>query len=126
MSIEELYPQSCPFCIIAAAYPAPESPSLSATSSMPKTAETQVFRHEAITTTAAQLRSAVPETVDVRKVEPNCFLVLSAPEVLAFLDIMPMTRAHLLVVAREHREKIGDVNGREARDLGKSFPSLEA
>lgn len=49
--------------------------------------------------------------------------MLSAPRVLAFLDIMPMTRGHLLVVAREHREKIGDVRAVEASDLGK-FPAL--
>jgi diadenosine tetraphosphate (Ap4A) HIT family hydrolase len=60
----------------------------------------------------------VPENVNVNALHPSCFLVLQAPEVLAFLDIMPMTRGHLLVATRKHRRKIGDLEPAEGRDIG--------
>jgi diadenosine tetraphosphate (Ap4A) HIT family hydrolase len=113
MSSSDPYPQSCPFCAIAASYPAPQS-----TTADPVHSGSHPNRNEDFT---PELLQAVPEQVDSSKIQPNCCLVLSAPHVLAFLDIMPMTRGHLLVVAREHREKIGDVNAVEASDLGKSL-----
>jgi len=99
MSLDEAYPQSCPFCKIAAAYPAPHTPS--------------------------PYQDAIPEDVDVAKVQPSCFLVLSAPDVMAFLDIQPMTRGHLLVCVRGHREKIEHLAGGEAKEVGEClFPPL--
>lgn len=49
---------------------------------------------------------------------PSCFLVLSAPSVMAFLDILPMTRGHLLVTVRGHREKVHDLGGGEGAEIG--------
>ncbi|KAF2089005.1 HIT-like protein [Saccharata proteae CBS 121410] len=87
--LEQHYPQTCPFCNIAAAYPA-----------------------------------CVPQDVDTSRVTPDCFLVLSAPRVLAFLDIMPMTKGHLLVTTRAHRGKLADVAAGEAADAGFWLPLL--
>lgn len=52
------------------------------------------------------------------KTAPASFVVLNAEHVLAFLDILPMTRGHLLVTVREHREKVEDLRGGEAGDIG--------
>jgi diadenosine tetraphosphate (Ap4A) HIT family hydrolase len=38
--------------------------------------------------------------------------------VMAFLDILPMTRGHLLVTVRGHREKVQDVRGGEGGEIG--------
>jgi len=60
----------------------------------------------------------------VGAVSPSCFLVLSAPRVMAFLDILPMTRGHLLVTVRGHREKVQDVGGGEGGEIGMFFLSF--
>ncbi|KAF2418741.1 HIT-like protein [Tothia fuscella] len=95
-NIDELYPQSCPFCSIATAYPAAAASTTDLTSAIPKDGDG-----------------------DAEKVQPACFLVLSAPDVMAFLDILPMTRGHLLVTVRKHKEKIADVDSKEGQDIGK-------
>jgi len=97
------YSSDCPFCKISRAFP-------SSTSSTNTDADT--------------LRSCIADDVDATKIDPACYLVLSAPEVLAFLDIMPMTSGHLLVTTRRHNEKIGDVSGSEGRDIGFWLPIL--
>ncbi|TID21646.1 Hit family protein 1 [Venturia nashicola] len=99
--------ESCPFCTIANAYPS------AATTSAPST-----------TQTVKQLQSAVPMRSEITKVSPSCFLVLSAPSVMAFLDILPMTRGHLLVTVRGHREKVHDMGGGEAGEVGFWLPVL--
>jgi diadenosine tetraphosphate (Ap4A) HIT family hydrolase len=100
------YAESCPFCTIASAYPSStNSTSPSATQSV------------------QELQSAVPQDADVTKVSPSCFLVLSALRVMAFLDILPMTRGHLLVTVRGHREKVQDLEGVEGGEIG-GFPFL--
>ena len=97
--VDELYPIDCPFCKIADSYP--------------------TANHSLRLSSGDDLKSCVPEEVDAQKVDPNCHLVLSAPTVLAFLDIMPMTRGHLLVTSRSHHVKIGEVPGQEAADIGR-------
>jgi diadenosine tetraphosphate (Ap4A) HIT family hydrolase len=94
-SDEGPYPQSCPFCAIAKAFNAPKKAD------------------------DLHLLDCIPDAADVSKIKPRCFLVLSAPRVLAFLDIMPMTRGHLLVISRTHREKVENVLAEEGRDLGR-------
>ncbi|KKZ68452.1 hypothetical protein EMCG_05911 [[Emmonsia] crescens] len=86
---------TCPFCAIAAAHP-PSPPS-------------RLF-----TTT----------TPDTRPLEPQTHLILSTKHVLAFLDIMPLTRGHLLVISRGHYEKLGNVGVGLGRELGKWLPIL--
>jgi hypothetical protein len=65
------YPEEkCPFCTIAAAYPVKEG---------------GLWKKE------EDLESAVPDgEVDYERTTPGSFVVLSSPEVLAFLDILPM------------------------------------
>jgi diadenosine tetraphosphate (Ap4A) HIT family hydrolase len=105
------YPQSCPFCAISAAYP-------SLTSS-------QTVRHaSSITPLAHQLLEYVPSVPNSTLIEPNCHLILNAPQVLAFLDIMPITPGHVLVISRNHHVKLGDVPGDEAKELGFWLPLL--
>jgi len=41
---------------------------------------------------------------------------------MAFLDIMPMTAGHVLVIPRVHREKLGDLVGHEGASLGQWLP----
>jgi diadenosine tetraphosphate (Ap4A) HIT family hydrolase len=36
-------------------------------------------------------------------------MILSTDHVLAFLDIMPLTRGHVLVAPRRHYEMLGDL-----------------
>jgi hypothetical protein len=93
--------ESCPFCTIASAYP---SSTTSAASSAAQSVK--------------ELQSAVPNDAEFTKVSPSCFLVLSAPRVMAFLDILPMTRGHLLVTVRGHREKVQDLEGGEGSEIG--------
>lgn len=66
-------PDACPFCNIAAAFPCPEAPLWSG-------------RDEA-------LGRSVPsdEEADFEKTSPSSFVVLRSKDVVAFLDILPMT-----------------------------------
>ena len=82
----------CPFCRIATAYPA-----------------------------FAGLQDAVPLDPDATKVDPNCFLLLNTYDVMAFLDILPMTRGHVLLATREHRPKLADVAPGEGCSVGMSI-----
>ncbi|KAF2401501.1 HIT-like protein [Trichodelitschia bisporula] len=112
--LDAQYPQSCPFCNIASAYAAPfhdlqAGPDVS-------TPDTAVVPEPSITD--------VPEVTDSTAVDPECFLVLSGHNVVAFLDIMPMTRGHLLVCTRAHRPKLTDITSREGRDIGFWLPIL--
>jgi diadenosine tetraphosphate (Ap4A) HIT family hydrolase len=97
-SSHDRYPVECPFCKIAAVYPASS---------------------ESRRTALRPAQECVPDNPDATKLEPNCHLVLSSPAVMAFLDIMPMAPGHLLVATRRHRVKIGDVPSDEASDIGK-------
>lgn len=53
--------------------------------------------------------NAVPSDPEHEAVSPSCHLILSSPRVLAFLDIMPITVGHLLLVTREHFDKLHNV-----------------
>ncbi|KAM5453862.1 hypothetical protein MaudCBS49596_002486 [Microsporum audouinii] len=88
----------CPFCDIASAS-APFSPSSPPTSD-------EVCRQDAL-----------PGS-------PAAFPILSTKHVLAFLDIMPLTRGHILVIPRKHYRNMGDVGVHEARQLGQWLPIL--
>ncbi|KAF1981233.1 HIT-like protein [Aulographum hederae CBS 113979] len=107
MSAEELYPEDCPFCKIAETYPSPNS-------------------NAAISTSQSRrdLLEAIPEKPDAEKIQPNCFVILQAPEVLAFLDIQPMTLGHVLVTSRRHATKVQDLKGSEGSEIGFWLPHL--
>ncbi|CAM1507551.1 Fc.00g071920.m01.CDS01 [Cosmosporella sp. VM-42] len=48
----------------------------------------------------------------------SSFIVLSTPTLVAFLDILPLSRGHLLLCPRPHRPKLTDVSPWEASQLG--------
>lgn len=88
---------SCPFCTIAATH-APYDPlHPPSSSSIPPDATT-----------------------------PSSFIVLSTPLLIAFLDIMPLSRGHLLICPRAHRPKLTDIAVGEARALGEQVRVLSA
>ena len=41
---------------------------------------------------------------------------------MAFLDIMPIERGHVLVIPRQHRDKLKDLQGSEGAALGAWLP----
>ncbi|KAL1637961.1 hypothetical protein SLS58_009078 [Diplodia intermedia] len=104
--ITERYPEACPFCNISTAYPPP-----------PQNGDEEGEDDDSIL-------ASIPTAMDPARVDPAAYLVLSAPRVLAFLDILPMTRGHLLVTTREHRGKLQDVQGAEGKDVGFWLPLL--
>ncbi|KPM37056.1 hypothetical protein AK830_g9529 [Neonectria ditissima] len=57
--------------------------------------------------------------IDPELLSPTSFIVLSTPDLVAFLDILPLSHGHLLLCPREHREKFTDVTASEAADLGR-------
>ncbi|KHJ31112.1 putative hit domain-containing protein [Erysiphe necator] len=52
------------------------------------------------------------------KISPPAYVLLSTPLCLAFLDILPLSSGHVLLITRQHREKITDVKEEESRELG--------
>jgi len=66
----------------------------------------------------------VPKDPDPTLLSPNCHLLLSTKSVMAFLDILPMTPGHLLVIPRVHREKLGDLRGHQGAALGQWLPAV--
>ncbi|KAH8697510.1 HIT-like domain-containing protein [Talaromyces proteolyticus] len=87
---------TCPFCSIAAAYP-PIPPSSAIQKVPPRPGSTE---------------------------SSHAFLILSTQHVLAFLDIMPLARGHILLTSRNHWEKVGDVGVRVGEEFGKWLPVL--
>ena len=67
-------------------------------------------------------KNAVPDNPDPELISPNCHLILSTDVVMAFLDIMPITAGHVLVIPRPHREKLMDLRGNEGAALGMWLP----
>ncbi|KAF4978186.1 hypothetical protein FZEAL_5394 [Fusarium zealandicum] len=57
--------------------------------------------------------------LDPELVAPSSFIVLSTPILIAFLDILPLSRGHLLLCPRPHRPKLTDVTVSEAAYLGR-------
>ncbi|KAK0783530.1 hypothetical protein LTR91_024964 [Friedmanniomyces endolithicus] len=54
--------------------------------------------------------SPIPSNPDPEKVDPQCFLLLSTPHVLAFLDILPIAPGHILLATRKHYQKLSDLH----------------
>ncbi|KAJ5544894.1 hypothetical protein N7461_007198 [Penicillium sp. DV-2018c] len=55
---------------------------------------------------------------------PLSHLILSTEHVLAFLDIMPLTRGHVLVAPRKHYQTLGDMSVQAGQEMGKWLPIL--
>ncbi|EEA20365.1 hypothetical protein TMatcc_000351 [Talaromyces marneffei ATCC 18224] len=90
---------TCPFCAIATAHP-PLPPS------------------SALQTIPQQHDNSYPGSSS----RSHAFLVLSTKYVLAFLDIMPLSKGHILVTTREHYEKVGELGVRIGEELGRWLP----
>lgn len=54
----------------------------------------------------------------------KAYMVLSTPSVIAFLDVAPVSKGHVLVCPRAHDETIADVKAEEAAVLGFWLPIL--
>jgi diadenosine tetraphosphate (Ap4A) HIT family hydrolase len=54
----------------------------------------------------------------------SAYIVLSTSTVVAFLDIAPLTRGHVLLCPREHRAKITDLTLQESAATGFWIPVL--
>jgi len=50
------------------------------------------------------------------------YVVLSTPHTLAFLDQLPLTKCHTLLIPREHYELLSDVPSESAAELGRVLP----
>ncbi|KAF2003246.1 HIT-like protein [Amniculicola lignicola CBS 123094] len=107
-------PDACPFCNIAGAFPYTPTTSLENGDGMGN--GKGVGKGETLSDCVPSETDADPE-----KTDPNSFVVLAARDTLAFLDILPMVRGHLLVSTRQHRVKVADMHGDEGRDIGMCF-----
>ncbi|PHH73512.1 hypothetical protein CDD80_3756 [Ophiocordyceps camponoti-rufipedis] len=67
-----------------------------------------------------------PPSLPSTLTSPASYVVLSTPSLVAFLDIMPLSRGHLLLCPRAHRPKLTDASPSEARDLGAFVRVLSA
>lgn len=69
----------------------------------------------AIASSNPRSTSVVPSP---NSISPLTHLILSTPHLIAFLDHAPISRGHVLIATRQHREKLSDVTVREGRELG--------
>ncbi|XRM39617.1 hypothetical protein ABZX51_002967 [Aspergillus tubingensis] len=120
---------TCPFCAIAHKYP-PLPPT---TFLRPKNSSHD--DHLNLAAAAAAPTTTTTTTTDIPSpdsfTEPSnsdgpghAHLLLSTKHVLAFLDIMPLTRGHVLVATREHCERLGDVGVAVGREIGQWLPVI--
>ncbi|KAK3307419.1 HIT-like domain-containing protein [Chaetomium strumarium] len=58
--------------------------------------------------------------------QPSAFIILSTPDLIAFLDIMPLSLGHVLLCPRAHRPKLTDVTPTESVELGRYLRILSA
>lgn len=96
----------CPFCNIASTYP-PQSP----LTFYPDTTTTQDDR------VPPPLGAETSGGANSSPSQTHAYLILSTESIMAFLDIMPLTRGHVLVVPREHCPTLGDVGVRVGREV---------
>jgi diadenosine tetraphosphate (Ap4A) HIT family hydrolase len=90
-------PEPCPFCAIGKNYPPSTSPS---------------------TEKPTSPSSPVPALNDATHI------VLSTPGTIAFLDRLPLTRCHTLVIPRDHYELLTDFPSSVAADVGRHLPLI--
>lgn len=85
---------SCPFCTIVSNYPP---------------------------TSVSDIDSLI---WDPERLSPPTFVLFSTAHVVAFLDIAPLTRGHVLLCPRNHRTRIGDLSAEEAASIGRVLPLI--
>jgi len=113
-------PQTCPFCTIAAAFPFPSLPPSSSSPNTNSPPPTPSLWKSSSTLEQDLLKDSIPkeEESDPEKTSPSSFVVLRSRDVVAFLDILPMTGGHLLVTTRQHKVKVADMEAVESREIG--------
>lgn len=86
-------PETCPFCTIAAAHPCPGTGHETGASVPTATTAPPSLWRSASEQQRQALRACVPsdEESDPEKTSPSSFVVLRSSDVVAFLDILPMT-----------------------------------
>ncbi|EPS40756.1 hypothetical protein H072_5371 [Dactylellina haptotyla CBS 200.50] len=67
---------------------------------------------------------SAPSTATPTHKRDTTHMVLSTPQVVAFLDIMPLSPGHVLLTPRHHAEKIMDLTPEEGASLGAWLPIL--
>ncbi|EHY56066.1 hypothetical protein HRR83_006555 [Exophiala dermatitidis] len=97
----------CPFCMIAKTYP-PISPLKAAYPPSTPVSQTSSFQ----------------TLLSPDKLDPPSFVLFSSEHAIAFLDIMPLTRGHVLVAPRNHRIKVGNLSPQEMAEIGSVLPLL--
>jgi len=50
------------------------------------------------------------------------YIVFSSPRTIAFLDRLPLTKCHTLIIPRGHYEYMSDIPPEDAAELGKALP----
>ncbi|KAL2430705.1 hypothetical protein ABEF95_012992 [Exophiala dermatitidis] len=107
----------CPFCMIAKTYP-PISPLEATTTTITTTTTTTTTSSQSIPSSSFQT------LLSPNKLDPPSFVLFSSEHAIAFLDIMPLTRGHVLVAPRNHRIKVGDLSPQEMAEIGRVLPLL--
>lgn len=130
------YPEDpCPFCTIASAFKpiSPLAPSASSTICTPSTTTNAagqavvpiVTHQEDSARSSSQQEDQQNDPWDPEQTDPPSFVILSTPDVIAFFDIAPLTRGHILVAPRNHRKKVGDLGVLEGGEVSQfSLPCL--
>lgn len=54
--------------------------------------------------------------------DPLAHIILSTPDVIAFLDALPLTKCHTLLIPRQHHELISSTPADIAAELGRALP----
>jgi diadenosine tetraphosphate (Ap4A) HIT family hydrolase len=54
--------------------------------------------------------------------DSTAHIVLSTPQVLAFLDRLPLTKCHTIIIPREHYELLTDIPPEYAAEVGRALP----
>ncbi|KAK6531384.1 hypothetical protein TWF281_008191 [Arthrobotrys megalospora] len=67
---------------------------------------------------------AAPSTASPTHNRETTHMILSTPQVIGFLDIMPLSPGHVLLTPRHHAEKIMDLTPEEGASLGAWLPII--
>ncbi|KAK6363664.1 hypothetical protein TWF730_001085 [Orbilia blumenaviensis] len=65
-----------------------------------------------------------PSTASPTHNRETTHMILSTPQVIGFLDIMPLSPGHVLLTPRHHAEKIMDLTPEEGASLGAWLPII--
>lgn len=56
------------------------------------------------------------------RTEDATYVILSTPHTIAFLDRLPLTKCHTLLIPREHFELLNDIPSEIAAEVGRLLP----